>query len=634
VIALLHWRDLAPSAESDELQKIDSNERIAWAARRADRLRADGDPDLVQIARVVWLAGLTTPLDTFLPTVHSIPNEQITAAQVEGFRQSRDEGIAFGAGVVGDLPAGKREILLSTSDFASNVQRAESALAAHPAIYQRGGAIVKVVRDAKPRSKNLRVPPGALSIIELPTSGVRERLSEAAEFFKLTPGGDEGKLVRKRVMVPRDLSEAVAQRREHDARALVGFTETPIIRPDGSLLLVPGYDRETGFLYVPSIEFPEISESPSREEGLESLARLCDLITDFPFASDADRSAAVALMLTVVGRPAIAGCTPLFAVSAADPGSGKTLICDVAALIALGRVVAKMTAPAREEEWKKSIFSVTASGTPFQLFDNIRNGGELRSETLDAVITAGVLSDRVLGHSRVASYEARAVFAATGNNYSLGGDLIRRVQPVRLVAREERPYLRDGFRYPDLSSHILKNRGTLVAAALTVLRSYFHAGCPTDGLPSFGSFVEWSALIRGSLVWLGQADPFEARAGVEQVDDARETEAEFFRALKVFANGPTLQKTASELHKIAEQGAERSSEFDRHSPPKFPRHAEFRSVLYEVMNLDPHVPLPGAKAIGRAIARLRDKTRRRMKLVCNPDNHTKIARWFVAEVAP
>src|SRR5262249_10257827 len=58
-------------------------------------------------------------------------------------------------------------------------------------------------------------------------------------------------------------------------------------------------------------------------------------------------------------------------------------------------------------------------------------------------------------------------------------------------------------------------RPRLTIAALTILKAYFEAGCPAQGLTPFGSFEAWSDLIRQALVWTGEADPCEGRKGLE-----------------------------------------------------------------------------------------------------------------------
>jgi hypothetical protein len=634
------WRALVPDPEPEALQGVEIHDRWRWASDKiAELLRSSGAAAglEVQVARdILWPAGAggfsgAVIREEYADRLEHPPSERVlNDAVAEGFQQAKADGVEFGSGILAERASERTRIVLSSTEFHENVQRAEAALAKHPRIYQRAGRVVQPVRDAKTGQKKLKREPGSITLQELSSPTIRERLSESARFYKRTLDDKSGKFVEKRAPSPKELADAIAQRREHAARPLVGITEVPILRPNGSVLDRPGYDGETGYIYEASVLVPPGPGHPTRGDALAALELLADVFCDFPFKTPAHRSAALALVLTLVGRPAFEHDAPFFGVEAPAMGSGKGLSVDVASLIAFGRTASKMPMPAREEESQKTILATLRAADPFVVFDNVTR---LRSEALDSVLTArGTVSGRLLGVSEKITIAARTVWAYTGNNVQIGGDLPRRILPVRIVAPED-AYTRTDFKHPNLLRYVEENRGQLVRACLTVLSAYCRAGRPSQSLKAFGSFEPWSDLVRSALVWLALPDPCGSREEVEQVDETREIEIGFFRALKVFASGATLQKTAAELRHIAEVGAERKDSLDRNSLPKFPRHAEFRAALYELMGLDPNVPLPGTAAVGRAISRLRDKTRGGMKLVCNPDNHTKAARWFVAEVA-
>jgi putative DNA primase/helicase len=61
------------------------------------------------------------------------------------------------------------------------------------------------------------------------------------------------------------------------------------------------------------------------------------------------------------------------------------------------------------------------------------------------------------------------------------------------------------------------NRGTYVAATLTIMRAYLAAGAPSVCGP-FGSYAEWSTMVRSPLVWLGEPDPV-ASVDATQAED-------------------------------------------------------------------------------------------------------------------
>lgn len=107
------------------------------------------------------------------------------------------------------------------------------------------------------------------------------------------------------------------------------------------------------------------------------------------------------------------------------------------------------------------------------------------------------------------------VWFASGNNMQFKADTARRVVPIDIDPQMERPEERDGFQHSPLIPWVRQERPTLVVAALTLLRAYYEAGCPSQGVRAFGSFEAWSDLVRQALIWAGEADPCEGRKDIE-----------------------------------------------------------------------------------------------------------------------
>ena len=113
----------------------------------------------------------------------------------------------------------------------------------------------------------------------------------------------------------------------------------------------------------------------------------------------------------------------------------------------------------------------------------------------------------------------RAVFLCTGNNVQYLGDVARRVVPIALDPKLERPEERTGFQHSPLLPWLQRERPRLTNAALTIVKAFFVAGCPTQGLTALGSFEAWSDLIRQALVWAGEADPCAGRQAIEETSN-------------------------------------------------------------------------------------------------------------------
>ncbi len=283
---------------------------------------------------------------------------------------------------------------------------------------------------------------------------------------------------------------------------LSGLIDCPTLRPDGSILDAPGYDATTGLLFDPQGEtFPRITPDPDKNEATVALRYLRDLIATFPFVSDADRAVALSAILTAVIRRSLP-TAPLHGFNAPTAGSGKSMLVDIASMIAAGRPAAVIAQGKTEEEMEKRLGAALIAGDPLISIDNCESplGGELLCQAL----TQPTLKVRVLGKSLNAEVPSNAAMYATGNNLTLTGDMTRRALRCSLDPGVERPEMRAFDRDP--LAAVEADRGNYVAAALTVLRAFHVAGRPRQTSP-LGSFVQWSRWVRDTLIWLGEADP-------------------------------------------------------------------------------------------------------------------------------
>ena len=111
------------------------------------------------------------------------------------------------------------------------------------------------------------------------------------------------------------------------------------------------------------MDFDSVAESPSVEDARRAANHLLDVVIDFPFVDQADRSAWLALVLTMTARSCIDGQVPLFCVTANVPGAGKSMLVDLASIIAYGHT-APRTAFADDSEMRKRITAILLEGSP------------------------------------------------------------------------------------------------------------------------------------------------------------------------------------------------------------------------------------------------------------------------------
>ena len=388
-------------------------------------------------------------------------------------------------------------------------------------IYQRGGVLVHVVCDAKPPVAGVTLPEAVPQIRALPKAICRERITQAVRLMEEKTKGDDVVIVA--VRPPDWLVQGVHQRGDYGSavRMLAGITRTPMLRRDGTVIQQAGYDDRTGLLYRPDRTFPAVQENPTQDDAARAASELLEVMADFPFESDGHQSIWLACVLTLLARPAIDGPCPLFVFDANTRGAGKSLLADVAGIIAHGNPMARKTWPNADEEVRKTITSVALEAWPAILLDNVAT--TLGGPSLDAALTGTTWQDRILGESRTTGLlPLTTVWIATGNNVELSADTARRTLLSRLESLEEHPEDRTEFRHPDLKYWVRENRARLAVAGLTVLRAYFAAGCPDGGLTPWGSFEDWSKLIRGAIVFAGQADPWQTRETVRDADRSAE----------------------------------------------------------------------------------------------------------------
>jgi hypothetical protein len=481
-------------------------------------------------------------------------------------------------------------------------------------VFQRQGTLVDIVRGATTDAKGVIRAEGAARVRFLPPARLREALALVVRYTRQRQSDDGVSSVT--VPPPRDVVEAVMARGEWAfIRPLAGIAEWPCIRPDGTVLESPGYDPATHLLYEPSVSV-SVPIVPTREQALNAVAELLNIVEDFPFAAPAHKSAWLAGLLSLLARPAIDGPCPMLLIDASERGSGKTLLADTIGLIASGRTLPRRTMPETPEEWKKSMLAVAIAADPVILIDNVTR--QLRSDALDAVLTGTSYRDRVLGRNEELTLDVRTLFIATANNASLSPDLVRRSLHVRLEGDTERPESRTGFAHADLRGHILENRARYLAAALTILRGYFVAGCPDMKLKPMGSFEAFTKVVRGALVWAGLPDPLETQEALRETSDPEQEGLEALFAAWHVVYGERGVSVRNVLADLAD-------------PQLDPREADLRSAINVLCDSEPG-KLPSPRRLGNKLRGARGRIARGIRFERGSGHGEDGATWRTRRV--
>ena len=362
-----------------------------------------------------------------------------------------------------------------------------------PVLFVRAGQLVVVQTDEH----------GRRSILPVTEAHLRGRLDRVADFHRVLASG-ESKPVAPPLDVVRDLLALGPEQWRFPP--LTGVSSCPLVRPDGTIVTTEGYDAKLQVYYADQgLQLPPIPDRPTKQDVGKALDWIDHALGDFPFRGEADRANAIAMLLTPLIRYALPrpACLPLFLVDAPQSGTGKTLLAQVLATLATGDTAALRAAPRDEDEWRKCLLSVLRAGTNLVVFDDVAT--TLSAPALAGVITAHRWSDRVLGQTAELALPVNTLFVATGNNLAVGGDLPRRSVWVRLDAKSPRPWQGRDFRHPLLERWVLRHRGELLSALLTLVRAWFAAGRPKGQAPSLLSFGPWCQMTAGILTHAGIA---------------------------------------------------------------------------------------------------------------------------------
>lgn len=399
------------------------------------------------------------------------------------------------------------------ADPVASVDQTVTALAEDETIFRTGNEIMRVVPVGSD------VMPQALC-----ETGITLVCETLCRFFR-EQSTKEGPVQIQTVM-PRDLTKKVevkaTQWLDSPMRPLTGVVSEPTIDGAGRIVQTPGYDRPTGLLYHPRMlplgeTRPTVPDHPTKEDAIAALTLLHAPFSRFKFEDDGNRSwtTLMAAMLTAVIRPNLP-TAPGYLFTAPQAGSGKTKLMQCVSLMA-GGGTGCLPFPKRKEELAKQLASLLRESPRSLNFDNlvgVLDGGQ----DLTAVLTSTEWSARELGVTRILKVLTNCMFMFTGNNVSIYGDMNRRALKVKVKPVSATPY-RESFGF-DPVREVAHNRHKLNVAALTIIRAYMVSQQPV-GLPPFGSFEDWSRMVRDPLVWLGYPDIIDGIQ--ENYEDDEET---------------------------------------------------------------------------------------------------------------
>ncbi|WP_172125277.1 hypothetical protein [Devosia sp. 919] len=465
--------------------------------------------------------------------------KSVTVLRFDGMAEKSDVSDWLNAGhdlpalikLAAVTPAWRPQIIVTDGRLVEIVDQAEQQLLSSGVkIYQRGGELVRPFRIGAGGSSagDVLRDEGTLVLTSVSSTHLTEEFARHMRWVRRKKLGKDYQLVP--VDPPQKYADTYLSRKgSWKAPNLRAVVNAPTLATDGRIIQEPGFDAESGLLLdFGNSVFPTIPAEPSKEEAAAGLEKFAFLLSEFPFvdpvADDeneaalptktASYSVALSAMLTALIRRSLQSA-PLHAFDAPAAGTGKSMLAELAGILASGTCPAAMSQGKSSEEDEKRLSTVLHAGDPVILIDNIER--PVCGDFLCSMLSQSVVQARILGQSERRLLPCVSLVLATGNNLTLAGDLSRRAVVCRLDAKVERPDTRT-FDF-DPKAYAFANRADLVVAGLTALRAFSMLHLKPK-LPTMGSFGDWD-LVRGTLVWLGYADPADSRTTLFENDPVK-----------------------------------------------------------------------------------------------------------------
>ena len=480
-------------------------------------------------------------------------------------------------------------------------------------IFQRGKGLVRPIRVKGMDSKGGIVHSACL--IEVEKEWIRKKLCASINWYKQDSRVKHG---WRKIDAPEDIAMSILKSKgEWAFRTISGVISTPTLRYDGSILRDQGFDKKTHLYLDSAVELPHMPDNPTRADAELALALLNGLLEEFPFVNKASKSVSLSAMLSAVARGMV-DVVPGHGSNAPAAGTGKSYLFDIVSAIIMGERCPVISASEDSPgETEKRIIGSAISGQQIINVDNVN--GTLGGDALCQIIERPVCNLRALGKSDLVRVENRAIVFFTGNNVRVKGDMTRRVVIAELDACMEKPAERE-FKNDPVAA-VLAKRGAYIAACMTIIRAYLHAGSPKQSFKPMNSFGEWSGTVRSALVWLGEDDPCLTVQKARDEDPESQKLAAFISAAKPFICGEFNALPAREIVKLGTAEEHFGSSWE-------PKHPDLNSSIAEFRDRAGISPT----RFGYWLRGVKGKVADGCRISSVKDTDKKVEKWFIEDI--
>ncbi len=471
------------------------------------------------IAAMVDGIALNKPDEDFLHhlSANEVFPDVLYRASVSALKQAREEAKAERREERREQFDDRIPLFYEPAEPAAMADRLEHGFAglAPPVLYEFGGRWAAVTGEPvadRPDPHGIVVAAGRnrLSILRLNHAQATYFVSKHFTITALDNKGDE------RPIAPPALVVRIALDLPPDRRKLPhleAIRSTPPISETGEIRTTSGvsdgifYDGSAGEILVP--------EKPTLEDAKNAWCYLLNTVfCEFPFRAEVDRAVLLALLVTLVTRHEF-GTAPAFVIGARLPGTGKSLLAEIAILIATGARAPNVGFDNEDvAEIRKVLTTYIASGAQAILFDNTE--GEIGNAHINRALTAEVWGDRILSTNTAFEGRINTTFIFTANGAVIKGDARRRFVRILLEVPDcENPEMRP-IKNRRLAATVMQNRPQIVSALLTIIKAHRADGMPGDCF--LGSFDQWALRVGRLVQWITGLDPTSVQSTLAEDD--------------------------------------------------------------------------------------------------------------------
>lgn len=319
----------------------------------------------------------------------------------------------------------------------------------------RGGALVEVIhgKDGEPYLQPLKATQLA-SEMELVARIVRVK---GDELESTVLSGTQAQLIMDSSSFRNEVPEITI------------LSKSPVITMGANqqIRIITGYDKESGILSFAA----DLEEVPLDA----AVALILDLLSDFNFATPADRSRAIASLITpafIFGQ-ILKVRAPLSVVEADESQTGKGFLVKLIAAIYNHQPHAITQRKGGCGGIEESLNMRLVKGDSFISFDNIR--GKLDSPALESFLTENHYLARIPFMAPMDIDPKRVVLFFTSNQCEMTKDLTNRSSLIQL-RKQEPGYAFKSFPEGDVIDHILANNTRYYGAIVAIIKEWVLQG--------------------------------------------------------------------------------------------------------------------------------------------------------------